>query len=197
VFEPLSRKVHQVQDVIFNEQVLSKLPEATPVAMISSNSIEPTPATDSNENSMEDTIVVAPAITKSSKPCKSIPKNASVATPDQSEVSEPLKRSTYENKDTRLPTYAEEFGGTAARGRTSNDTASTSRNAAASTTEPISSIAIVYLSALDEAQGLNTPINELTSYREAIKFPRADDWKVAIDREIKAHEQNNTWELVA
>jgi Integrase core domain len=171
VFEPLSRKVHRVRDVIFDEQVLGKLPKATPVATISSNSIEPTPATDSNENSMEDTIVVTPAITKSSKPHKSIPKNVSVATPGQSEVSELLKRSAHENKGTRLPTYAEEFGGTAARERTGNDTASTSRNAAASTTEPISSIAITYLSALDETQGLNTPVNEPTSYCEAIKSP--------------------------
>jgi hypothetical protein len=125
MFEPLSRKVHWVRDVIFDEQVLGKLPEATPVATISSNSIEPIPTTDSNENSVKDTIVVAPAITKSSKPHKSIPKNASVATSGQSEVSEPLKRSAHENKDTRLPTYAEEFGDTAARGRTGNDTAST------------------------------------------------------------------------
>jgi hypothetical protein len=151
VFEPLSRKVHRVQDIIFDEQVLRKLPEATLVVTISSNSIEPIPTTNSNENSMEDTIVVTLAITKSSKPCKSIPKNASVATTGQSEVSELLKRSVHENKSTRLLTYAEEFGGTAARGRTGNDTASTSRNAAASTMQLMLSIAIAYLLVLNEA----------------------------------------------
>jgi hypothetical protein len=119
--------------------------------MISSNSIKPTSTTDLNKNSIEDTIIVATVIIKSLKLCKSISKNASVVTIGQSEVSEPLKRFAHKNRGTRLLTYVEEFGGTAVRGRTSNNTTNTSQNATISIIELMSSIIIIYLLVLDEA----------------------------------------------